>query len=67
MTTKQISRLVVMAAVVISGIVLIFKLITGAVSLAGNIFSTILGLAVIIAMIVIVVWMFSYAKKSRKK
>ena len=50
MSTKQISRLVVLVA----GIV-------------GSLFNLILGIVVVIALVVIVIWMFAYAKKMRKK
>ena len=66
MTTKQIARLVVLAAVVISGVTLLFKIVTGAFSLAENLLSTIIALAVILATVVIVIWMFAYAKNAGK-
>ena len=67
MTTKDISRLVVLAAIVISGIVLIIKLISGAVSLVSGLANVVLGIFVVIALVLIVLWMFSYAKKMGKK
>ena len=42
------------------------KLISGALALAHGVLNTILGVAVLIALIAIVLWMFSYAKKMRK-
>ena len=67
MSTKDISRLVVLAAVVITGISLLFKLITGAFSLVSNLANEILGIVVVVALVVIVILMFSYAIKMKKK
>ena len=53
MTTKQISRLVVLAAVVISLVVLLIKLIQGVAGIAGSLFNLILGIVVVIARVVI--------------
>lgn len=46
-------------------VVLVAKLISGAASLITGAFNAILGLVVIIALVIIVVWMFSYAKKNK--
>ena len=67
MSTKQISRLVVLLAVVISCVVLLTKLIQGTAGLVGSLFNLILGIAVVIVLVIIVIWMFAYAKKMRKK
>ena len=67
MTTKQISRLVVLVAVAVSCVVLLVKLIQGTAGIVGSLFNLILGIAVVIALVVIVIWMFAYAKKMRKK
>ena len=66
MTTKQISRLVILAVVIISLVVLLVKLIQGTASVVGSLFNTILGIVVVLALVIIVIWMFAYAKKSRK-
>ena len=58
MSTKQISRVVVLVAVVISLVTLLVKLIQGTAGLVGSLFNLILG---------IVIWMFAYAKKMLKK
>ena len=47
-------------AQIIGAIVLVVKLVHGALN-------TILGILVIIALVVIVIWMFSYANRMRKK
>jgi hypothetical protein len=66
MSTKQISRLVVLAAVIISLVVLLVKLIQGTAGIVGSAFNTVLGIVVVIALVIIVIWMFAYAKKNRK-
>ena len=65
MSTKQISRLVVLAAVIISLVVLLVKLIQGTAGIVGSAFNTVLGIVVVIALVIIVIWMFAYAKKNR--
>ena len=67
MTTKDISRIVVVLAVVIFVGMLAVKLISGAVTLVGGLFNTVLGILLILGLIALVVWMFAYAKKKRKK
>ena len=67
MSTKQISRLVVLVAVVISRVTLLVKLIQGTAGLVGSLFNLLLGGGVVIALGAIVSWMFAYAKKRRKK
>jgi len=47
-------------ALIIGAVVLVVKLVHGALN-------TILGILVIIALVVIVIWMFSYANRMRKK
>ena len=46
-------------ALIVGAIVLVVKLVKGALN-------TILGVLVIVALIVIVIWMFTYAKRARK-
>jgi len=67
MTTKDVSRLVVLAAVVIICVSVLFKLITGAISMVSALGNVILGVVVVVALVVIVVWMFAYARKMGKK
>ena len=50
---------VVALALIVGAIVLVVKIVKGALN-------TILGVMVIIALIVIVIWMFSYAARRRK-
>lgn len=41
------------------------KIVSGAIHLLSGALNAVLGIAVIIALIVIVIWMFAYAKKNR--
>jgi hypothetical protein len=51
--------------VAIAAVVLVVKLIAGAVGIITSAFNAILGLVIIVALIIIVCWMFSYAKKHK--
>ncbi len=50
---------VIALALIVGAIVLVVKLVKGALN-------TILGILVVIALVVIVIWMFSYARRARK-
>ncbi len=65
MNLKKIGGLILALAIIVCGVVLAVKLISGALSLVGGLFNTILGILVILALVVIVIWMFRYAKKKR--
>lgn len=67
MSTKEISRLVVLIAVLVFGFMLIVKLIQGTAGIVGSLFNLILGIVVAVILIGIVIWMFWYASKKRKK
>ena len=67
MNLKKIITYLIFAAVAIGLLVLVVNIIRGAVSLAGGLLNTILAIIVILALVAIVAWMFSYAKKSSKK
>ena len=66
MNAKKIGGLLIALALVIGGIVLAVKLISGALALAHGALNTILGIVVILALVAIVIWMFAYAKRTRK-
>ena len=66
MTTKDISRIVVVLAVVIFIGMLAVKLISGAVTLVSGLFNTVLGVLLILGLIALVIWMFAYAGKKKK-
>ena len=60
---KNLGKILLFAvalALIVGAIVLVVKIVKGALN-------TILGVMVIIALIVIVVWMFSYASRSRRR
>lgn len=65
MNLKKIGGLILALAIIVCGVVLAVKLISGALSLVGGLFNTILGILVIVALVAIVIWMFRYAKKKR--
>ena len=67
MSTKEISRLVVLIAVLVFGFLLIVKLIQGTAGIVGSLFNLILCIVVAVVLICIVIWMFWYANKKRKK
>ena len=67
MTTKDISRIVVLLAVVVFVGMLAVKLISGAVTLVSGLFNTVLGVLLILGLIALVIWMFAYAGKKKKK
>lgn len=66
MNFKQLLPTALAAVVVIGLLVLLFRLIAGAFALASGLLNTLLGLAVVVALVAIVAWMFSYAKKHKK-
>ena len=67
MNLKMIITYLIFAAVAIGLLVLAVNIIRGAVSLAGGLLNTILAIIIILALLAIVAWMLSYAKKSSKK
>ena len=63
MDSKIIVYAVLAALVAIALIVLLIKVVSGAFTLLNGTFNTIIGLIVIIALVIIVVWMFRYASR----
>lgn len=63
MKIKGFPILAIVAVILLA--VIGIKIISGAISLVSGLFNTILGLAVVLALIAIVIWMFSYAKKHK--
>ena len=66
MNFKQLLPTGLAAVAVLGLLVLLFRLLTGVFALASGLLNTLLGLAVTVALIAIVAWMFSYAKKRKK-
>lgn len=65
MKLKKILPVVFVGLLAILAVVLVAKLISGAASIITGAFNAILGLVVIVALIIIVVWMFRYARKNK--
>lgn len=61
----KFSGIILVILVIVGALTLGIKLISGAISLVSGLFNTILGLAVIVALIVIVVWMLRFAARNR--
>lgn len=65
---KNLGKLLAVAlvlAVGIGAVVLVIKLVSGAFHLIGGLLDAVLGLAVLVALVAIVIWMFRYAKKHK--
>ena len=65
MNKSKLIRIVVALAVAAGVLILAAKLISGAISIVSGAFNAVLGILVIFALVVIVVWMFLYAAKKR--
>ncbi len=61
----KVTSIVLVVLLIVGAVTLGGKLISGAISLVSGLLNTLLGLAVIIALIVIVVWMLKYAAKHK--
>ena len=66
MDLKKTGWLILALAVVIGGVVLAVKLISGAFALVHGALDTVLGIVLILGMLAIVAWMFAYAKRGKK-
>lgn len=62
---RKLIPIVLIVAVAAAAIAVLVKLIGGAVSLVTSLFQLILGLAIILALAALVVWMFRYASKRK--
>lgn len=65
MKISKLLPVILVCLLAVFAVVLVAKLIAGAASIITGTFNAILGLVVIIALVIIVVWMFSYAKKHK--
>ena len=65
MNKNKIISIVIALAVAVGVLVLAAKLISSAISIVSGAFNAVLGIIVIFALVVIVVWMFLYAAKKR--
>ena len=66
MNLKKLGGLILAAILLIGGVILAVRLISGAFALVHGALNTVLGIVVILALLAIVVWMFAYARKHRK-
>ena len=63
MNNKKSVYAALAALFAIALIVLLIKVVSGAFTLLNGTFNTVIGLIVIIALVVIVIWMFRYANR----
>ena len=66
MNLKKLGGLILAAILLIGGVILAVRLISGAFALVHGALNTVLGIVVILALLAIVAWMFSYARRNRK-
>ena len=66
MNLKKLGGLILAAILLIGGVILAVRLISGAFALVHGALNTVLGIVVILAQLAIVAWMFAYARKHRK-
>ena len=63
MNNKKLIYAALAALVAIALIVLLIKVVSGAFTLLSGAVNTVIGVMVILALVVIVIWMFRYASK----
>ena len=63
MNGKKLVYAILAAAVAIALVVLLVKIVSGAFGLLSGAVNAVLGISVVAALAVIVVWMFAYAKR----
>ena len=66
MNLKKLGGLILAAILLIGGVILAVRLISGAFALVHGALNTVLGIVVILALLAIVAWMFAYARTHRK-
>lgn len=62
---KKIIPAILLLAVLLFAVILVFKLLSGAVTVVTGAFNAVLGLGVLLVLVIIVLWMFSYARKHK--
>ena len=62
---KKFIPAILLLAVLALAAVLVMKLLSGAATIVTGAFNAVLGIGVLLALVLIVLWMFSYAKKHR--
>ena len=63
MNSKKLVYAILAAAVAIALVVLLVRIVSGAFGLLSGAVNAVLGIAVVAALVVIVIWMFAYAKR----
>ena len=63
MNSKKLVYAILAAAVAIALVVMLVKIVSGAFGLLSGAVNAVLGIAVVAALVVIVIWMFAYAKR----
>ena len=63
MNSKKLVYAILAAAVAIALVVLLVKIVSGAFGLLSGAINAVLGIAVVAALVLIVVWMFAYARR----
>ena len=63
MNKKAAPFLILVALAAVLLVVVLVKLLSGAVTIVSGAFNTVLGIVVILALVFIVAWMFSYARR----
>lgn len=62
---KKFIPAILLVAVLVLSAVLVMKLLSGAVTIVTGAFNAVLGIGVLLALVLIVLWMFYYAKKHK--
>ena len=63
MNSKKLVYAILTAAVAIALVVLLVKIVSGAFGLLSGAVNAVLGIVVVAALVLIVLWMFSYARR----
>ena len=63
MNSKKLVYAILTAAVAIALVVLLVKIVSGAFGLLSGAVNAVLGIVVVAALVLIVLWMFGYAKR----
>ncbi|MBQ7692775.1 MAG: hypothetical protein IJT29_04115 [Oscillospiraceae bacterium] len=63
MNSKKLVYAILTAAVAIALVVLLVKIVSGAFGLLSGAVNAVLGIVVVAALVMIVLWMFSYARR----
>ena len=62
---KKLITFGVILAIIISAAAILFKIVSGAIGLISGLLNAVLAIAVIVATLLIVIWMFRFASKNK--